>query len=305
MKKTVAFLLAALVLAMLCLPVSAFVPQKIKSLRGDFASSLTDISLDGEAIGASGLTQIRAYPASELEIVLAGSLPDIDLFLDQNGEPINTADVTISKMRATNVVVKADILTGIDILKDIELTVRNAGTSAAKPVIRLGFPNECESLESIGFSAIFCISVSGEEQAGSNFKISGVFGNPEIEVDSGDMAVNANSAVLLAKDNIPLISVDAGHGVLAEVSMRAGGRYLLKAASSDDEYDLALIQESNGVVDVIKLNVAGFERNQIISVNIENEQILQVYDENGKWIGTTSQKLPYAEKYYLRSLKVA
>lgn len=304
MKKLVAVFVAALISITLCLNVSAFVPQKIKSLRGDFAARLSDIRLDGEAIDVSGLTRIEARPASELEIALVGNDADLNLFLDQNGMPVNTADVTMSRMRAANVAVRVDVTSGGDILGNVELAVRNAGASA-RPVIRLRFPDEYASLDPVDFSAELCVLIGGEEQPGAKLELAGTLGNPEIAVDAKDMTVSAKSTVLLAKEDIPLISIDAGSGVLVETSMRAGTRCLVTAAPSRDARDLALIGEESGVVEVIKLVTTGFEQEQIKSVSIVSGQILQVYSENGERLGNTSQKLPYAGKYYLASKSVS
>lgn len=300
MKKAVLFFYAAMISIALCLHVSAVAPQKIKSLRGDFASRLSDINLDGEAIDASSLTRIEARPASELEIALVGNDADMDLFLDQNGMPVNTANVTMSRMRAAGVTVRADITSGGDVLENVELAVRNAG-AAARPVIRLRFPGEYASLDPVDFSAVLCVSIGGEEQPGARLELAGTLGNHETRVDSSDMTVSADSTVLFANDDIPLISIDAGAGVLVDASMRAGDRCLVSAAPSRDAHDLALIGADSGVVEVIKLIATGFEHGQIKSVSIENGQIMQVYDENGERLGSTSQKLPYAKKYYLEN----
>lgn len=301
MKKTITVFLAAIIAVLLYVPAFAFVPIKVKSIREDYASKLSGVMLDGDAVEASSLSEIAARPASELEIALVGNDESPHLFFDQNGMPLNTADVTVSRMRAANMEIRLDAAYGGELLKNVELGVRNAGTSASVPVIRLRFPDEYAGLDPLDFSAAIYILIGGKEQAGSGIELAGTFGNPEIEVNSGDVTVSADSAVLLAAEDIPLILIEAGSDVVVEASLREGERYLVTAVPSRDAGDISLVEENNGVESVIKLKASGFEPWQIKSVSIQSEQFLQVYNGDGELLGNTLLKLPYAEKYYLMS----
>lgn len=296
MKKTAATTIALILSIAMCFPASAFVPQKISSLHPAFASRLSDMSFEGQTIDASSLTALEAHPASELEIVLSGTGAEADLFLDRNGAPINTADVTISKMRAANVAVRVDAKSGGEYLEVVELNVKNAGTPASKPVLRVVFAREYGGVNPKSFDAELVIFVNGSEQPQSRLRVAGSFGCPEITVTAADSAVDSGGAVLIAGENIPSIEVNAGCNVKVQASMSAGGRYLITAKPGGDT---ELLSENNNVADVLELSSAGFRSGQIKGVYIESDEKLYVYDASFKAIGMTGEKLPFSEKYYL------
>ncbi len=298
MKRLITATLAALVAVALSMPAFAFVPQRIKLLHPQFAEQITKCELSDTGFELTDLAHLEVFPASVLEIPLVGD-SNSSLFLDQNGNPINSADVTIAKMRAANLNVHLEVETGGKFINGVELTVKNAGTRAAKPILRIAFIHDYEEVSRAEFSASVALLFGAEEQIQSKFKISGNFGNTETEISSADASIFAASSVLVAKENVEKIIVDAGDGLSATVKMYKDGRYLLYATESSDPSDIVLREANKSIVKVLKLNTVGLKPEQIESVRIDSNDVLQVYGEDGSRLGTTDSALPVAKKYYL------
>lgn len=309
MKKRLIALITVLALsACLGLPVGAAAPQKVKSLHPQFAEKLYSASVSGEGIRISSLQNLNVKPGSELDIVLSGSDGDADLFLDQNGEPIKTADVTASKMRATGVTTEVYDESGTDLIESVGIVVQNSGTSAAKPVLRVCFTPDFYGLEPQVFSVTVYISIGGVKQEQSGIKIAGALGNPVIYAKASDIAVYADGSVVAALEDVPYIELQAGYGVTVAASLRQGGRYRVQACRSEDTADIAAMERNNAMIDIIELYAAGFDGEEITGVRIETAESLSVYDENGELLGETvraagigsyTKDLPFRQKYYL------
>lgn len=299
MKKAAVVIMSMLCAVGLCFSVYAFAPQRINSLHPEFANQISVVLLDGEAVEPSGLGSLTVYPGAALEIVLAGGSDNPDLFLDQNGLPIKTADVTASKMRAANIAYESENLNASGIRVSTEITVINAGGAAARPVLRILFPHQYNDIAPMSFSLAYTLSVNGEVQPPSRLAISGSFGNRELALTSSDTRAYAGTAVLAPVEDIASISLDAGSGVTVEASLYAGGRYLLSAGSKTGGDDARLLEENRHVVNIITLDALGFNAGQIKSVSLDMEQNYFVYDAGRNFIGRTSEALPFSEKFYI------
>lgn len=302
MKKIIIAVILALTVSILAaVPAYAAAPQKIKSVHPQFAEKLSYASVSGERIPVSSLQNLGVYPGSELEIVLAGRGENADLFFDQNGKPVNTADVTASKMRATGVTSELYAETGEDLIESVGITVQNAGTPAAKPVLRVCFVSDFDGLNPESFSFTVYISIGGVRQEQSGINIAGTLGNPEITANSSDAGIYADGFVISAEEDIPYIELHAGCGVTVAASLKQGGRCRVQAKTGDEPSDMAAMEKHNALADVIELEAYGFEDGDITGVRIETAQPLSAYDENGEFLGVASgtEVLPFREKYYL------
>lgn len=299
MKRIISVILALAVSACICAPFSAAAPQKVKSLHPEFAAKLSSVELSGRRVPLSSLQNLSAQPGGELEIVLAGKGSDVDLFLDQAGRPVNTADVTVSKMRATGVAAEVYAETGGDLIESVDIGVKNAGTPAAKPVLRVGFAPDFRGFEPESFALRVYISIGGVRQEQSEMIIAGTLGRPEVLVDSTFAAVYAEGCVVAAQEDIAYIELQAGYGVTVTASLKQGGRYRVQAMTGDDPDDLEDMEKDSAIVDVIKLDTAGFEIGDISGVRIECEGSLEAYDRDGAFLGETTRALPFRGKYYL------
>lgn len=301
MKKIIAVILAIVVSAHIAAPFYAAAPQKVKSLHPEFAGKLFSATLSGEAVSVSSLQSLTVRPGSELIVILAGREPDANLFFDQNGEPVNTADVTVSKMRATGVTAGISAAAGEHLVEIADIGVQNPGTPAAKPVLRVRFTQDFDMLEPEPFELSVYISIGGAKQEQSALRIAGTFGSPEIMVDSAYVGVYAEGSVVVALEDIPYIELQAGYGVTVAASLRQGGRYRVQARAGDDPSDMEAMEKNSALTDVIALDTAGFDGVEISGVRIESAQGVAAYDEDGELLGTTTdaRALPFRGKYYL------
>ena len=306
MRKIVSFLIAAVMSAGIFTHAPAAAsPQALRSLHPAFSEQIFDISLDGSSVTPGSLTDISIYPDSVLEIVLAGEGENADLFFDQNGLAINTADVTASRLRAARASVLVETQhEGVLVVESAELKVRNAGGPFSRPVIVISFARSFSDLDPMPFSFDIFITMAGIKQPQSAITVSGIFGNRELAVTYEDAAIAPDGAVFLAYTDIASIEVDAGYGIFVTASLRAGGRYRVVSSPSTETGDLEALSLNPRLIEIILIDYIGFSDGDISEVSIDTEENLFVYDENGGFIGMTSDSLPPLSKYLLTTRRI-
>ena len=305
MRKIVSFLIAAVISAGIFTQAPAAAsPQALRSLHPAFSEQIFDISLDGSPVAPGSLTGIDIYPDSVLEIVLAGEGENADLFLDQNGLALNTADVTASRLRAARASVLVETHEGGLFVESAGLKVRNPGSPFSMPVIVISFARSFADLDPMPFSFDVFITMGGIKQTQSAITVSGMFGNRELAVTSGDAAIAPDGAVFLAHTDIESIEIDAGYGIFVTASLRANGRYRVVSSPSTETGDLEALSLNARLVEIILIDYIGFFDGDISQVSIDTEENLFVYDEDGLFIGMTSDSLPPLSKYLLTTRRI-
>ena len=304
MRKIFSVFIAFILTAGMIFCVSADAPQVLRALHPEFSERIFDISLDDAPVARESLSDMSAHPGSVLRIVLSGESENADLFLDQNGLPMNIADVTASRLRAARVSVQVEASEGSFAVEGAELTVRNAGSPFSRPVIEIYFAKSFAELSPIDFSFDVFVTMGGVRQPQSGMTVSGIFGNREITAGADDTAIAPDGAVILAEADVPSVEIDAGYGVFVTAALRAGERYRAASAPSSEPGDLNTLALDARLVDIILIDYSGFQPGDVKEVHINTEENLFVYDEHGKFIGMTSGSLPPGSKYLLATRRI-
>lgn len=303
-QKILALLLAPLVVLSLTLGVAAAPPQKISALHSQFAQQLQIVELDGGEIPPSSLSALDVYSGSELRIYLLGGGEDQRLFYDQNGEPIPTADISLSRLRAGQVSVNCDEHEAV--IRSVSLAYSNKAGSlpTAAPYIRVEFAPEFFSVEDVAFSAVLSLSLAGEEQLQTRLELAGAIRTKVVEVSGEDTAIDIqDGSVLLATENIPSISLALGDGVSVHTRLQAGRKYYAAAHLQAEETVEASANTPAKILRIYSLEDIGLDRRGT-TVLIDSEVPMYVYGADGGYLGTTRTRLPYSPQYSLSNRKV-
>lgn len=302
MRRICILLLAVLLLLVWAVPVFASVPQKIKGLHPQLTQALYYIELDGEMLSVDWLSALEVKPGSELRIYLLGK-DGGSLFADQNGNPIPTADVSVSRLQAAKISVNAPQEERLGVVESVAFAYSDKTDllPSAAPYIGIRFVPELASLEDIIFTLPLTISIGGGQNS-EEIILSGSITIDELSISRDETAIDlSGGAIAVPEENMRNVRIFLGDGVFLTANLEKDKRYFavatLEAASSTQE------SVSVEMVRVYSLKAIGFD-NEATWVQIESDRLLHVYAEDGAYLGTTRDQVPYSEQYYLVNRKM-
>lgn len=296
MKRVLASLLAACCMFMMTAAAWAFVPQKISSLHPQFAQELSEFELDGNVISYDDLSSLEVYAGSELRIYLVGSNRETSLFFDQNGDSISTADVSVAKLRAAQLSVWAEDDT--QMVDRVEFGyARKAGSrQTAAPYVRIVFTKQSQKLDSQPFNLQVGLKMGKNAVDGTELTLSGALGMREISATAAvDYLDVSDGSSVVAEENVERIALNLGHGLRLETSLKQGRKYYATVSPEEES-------SSGNVAAVYRLHAVGFQSGGT-SARFDLDTLYYVYNDSGKYLGTTRQPLPFSQTYVLRIKK--
>ena len=137
-----------------------------------------------------------------------------------------------------------------------------------------------------------------------SIKIGGEISSSEVEITNGDdYFYLGDGKVGVAKDNINNMEIDAGNNVSLFAKLIKDRKYYAVAKESATSSDIELINAHPELETVYQLSTKGFLENT--EIKIKSTDKFYVYNENGKLLGTTDDRLPLVSKYFLATQEVS
>lgn len=305
MKRLFAHLLVlALLLAVPFHGAALTAPQKIKALHEQFAEQISCVELDGSFVEAEQLSALGVHAGSELRVYLTGR--DGSLFLDQNGLPVPTADVTLSRLRAARISLEIQDEAAQAAVESVEFAYshKTEALPSASPYIQIRFVEDFVSVEDSEFSFEVGLSIAGELQQQTVLSLTGLMQVTEVElpVGSAEADIGDGSVVRAAEDRESVL-LQLGEEVTIQAAVSEGEKYYGVAKLEEQRSESGAADTGGEVLKIYSLQSVNLDRpgNQ---VRIHSDITLHVYNAQGRWVGTTRDALVYSERYYLINQKM-
>lgn len=214
---------------------------------------------------------------------------------------------TTGQLSNAKITVKKKVTKGGDLIKSVELkteTVTMKGVPTKLVYIEVKTIEEFVSVSGKDFDWTIYLAKNGSKQTQTEFQFTGTMKNEETTVDTGDDEVNLSEGQYAkAEGYIKAIKVDTGNGLYINAKMFEDKKYYAKSTqditAADDEI-IAKYPEIDTIytLNTVNMNSAGN------TVEFDIDEKYFVYDADGKYIGTTADKLPFSGKYYLATKKI-
>lgn len=304
MKKVTALLFVLSLIVSLTFTGNAAVPQKIRSINPDMAQKLEFFELNGSAITVDELTDLNINAGSELYIYLQDK-DGASFFNDQNGTPISTGDLTMSRLYSAQLGVE-QIEGESQIIESIQL---GFGSSASfdinsAPYVRIKFTDQCISIDDLPFSATVALTLGGQVQQQSALEIYGVLETESRDVYAADMPIDIEDGTIInALEDISSAKLIIADNVTITANLEEGQRYCGKVEVRQASPSELGIQAENMLYDVYTLSVINLD-NPDTTVKINSESTQFVYNAAGEFMGTTRNELPFSDEYILTNKKI-
>lgn len=148
------------------------------------------------------------------------------------------------------------------------------------------------------FDTKIVLSANGKEQ--QELLLSGSVGSRTVTIAGNtDYVFLGNGEIGKASENIDNIEVDAGNDIRLYASMSKDGSYYAVSKEENDDFLSKMPADSKAYY----LQTEGFTSDT--KVEIKSGNTMYVYDSTGKKLGTTGDRLPLMDKYYLSQTDVS
>lgn len=183
------------------------------------------------------------------------------------------------------------------------LSSSSSYTASKTACISIKFVENFVSVEEKDFDYKFTLSVAGEKEPLTEFRVSGTMVFDTIDnADTGSQIDLSGGDVLDADKFAQQVEFDLGNGVFITTNIFEKQKYYGKATMDSDATDLLVMRENPGVQTAITMHTVNLKGSGNI-VSFRWEPTEYVYDDAGAYLGTTAEKLPYSDKYYIADKK--
>jgi len=242
-------------------------------------------------------TGLELRPDDELRIYLTGGL-----FSWSGAEPGFNYKVTESQLRAGKVTVRKSVSRGSDTIDTLEFD-----TDKAKGAyIRLQF---VESFVSTKEKDVVCkVYLQQKSRRNNDFllEIDGTMSNEEREVYSGyDYVESWDDVYLKAMEYVRGIEIDMGCGVHLTTNLYTNQKYYAKALMTIDRKDADIMDDHPEIDAVITLKTVNLRTGSTKAVTLEGYDGYHVYNADGSYLGRSSGRLAFSDKYYLATKRIS
>jgi len=290
MKKTLSMLL---VLALtLCLTTAAF------AMSGDarITGMIQGLGL-GYSSGSGGSADLGdVYPQDERVeyITLYDSMFSWDSELTDSAAP---AKLTASQIRSAQLDVRST--------KQNSKVIDSITLNSRESRIEVKFKKEYIGTKEIDFDFDVYLTIDGRRQSDYAMNFSGTFGNQVIELYSDYGSVDiSDGCVAEAQEYISKLEVDIGNGVTITTRISKDKRVYGTATLTPDSGDDEVMREYKDISDVLTLRTVGLNgAGSTVRLGAEYRGCY-VYGKDLEYLGKGGDELPYADKYYLSSIKL-
>jgi len=233
-------------------------------------------------------------PGTVLEFPLTADMFAWDGTPGAAGDP-----VTLNQLNQNNVTVGYDIRQS-QVLESVTLsTMTHAGQITAS--VRVEFAEAFVNVNRREFEITIHLLLSNVQVVDSRIILRGNFENPEVTVSAGDDFVNiSDGSVLLALGNISDLEIYLGYRVSIFTRVVSGQRYYATATTGITRADMSIIERHPDIHTAVRLNTVGIIP-AWTRVSLQEIGNYYVYNTSGGFIGTTNERLPFANLFYLSS----
>jgi hypothetical protein len=273
-------------------PVNAKTSARIADVEDTYWSetSLADVAVLSYGYVAD-LQDLFVRPGELLQIMLPP-----EAFVDSEGNVLAGDALSSSQLAEGKVSVRykatagAQALAGVTVGYDAEIGA----------CVLVQFQPELVKTQETTFEYDIYLTVRGRRRANTTFTIAGKIANPVVYVYGHEEVVNlSGGTVAEATTYIRDIRLDLGNGLSVNNSLYEGSRYYGVAAVEQSADDTPLLPDYPEVELIYTLSTIGLKREDRDIVTFDFTERYYVYNQDGKYIGTTNKLLPYSAKYYL------
>jgi len=213
---------------------------------------------------------------------------------DNGGAAISSSQLSSGKITAKKKVTK-----GSNVLKDVTLE-----RDGKQMYVKVKFVEEYVSTSEQDFDFIVYLAKNGSKQGETEIQIYGTVKNEEVLVDDGDEEVDlSDGQYAKAESYIKNIRVDTGEGLYNNAKMFDGKKYYAKSNQDVTASDDTVLNAYPEIVTVYYLNTINMSGSGN-TVEFDIDEKYYVFNADGVYVGTTSDKLPFSSKYYLATARI-
>jgi hypothetical protein len=280
------------VLMMAGFPVNAKTSTRIADIEATYWS---ETSLADAAVLSGGyvadLQDLFVRPGELLQIMLPP-----EAFVDEEGNVLSGDALSSSQLAEGKVGVRYKATAGAQALAGVSLGY----DSEMGACVLVQFQPELVKTQEFVFEYDIYLTVRGQRKANTTFTVAGKIANPVIYVYGDEEVVNlSDGTVAEATTYVRDIRLDLGNGLSVNSSLYEGSRYYGVAAVEQSVDDTPLLPDYPEVELIYTLRTIGLKREDREMVTFDFTERYYVYNQDGKFIGTTDKLLPYSAKYYL------
>jgi hypothetical protein len=242
------------------------------------------------------LQDLFVQPGETLQIALPP-----EAFVDSEGNVLAADALSSAQLDEGRVSVRYRAVVGVQALA--EITIGTDPDNGA--CILVQFQPQFVQTQEREFEFDVYLTVRGKRKESTLFTIAGRIANPVIYLNEhDDYADLSNGTVAEAMAYIRDIQLNLGNGLLLNSSLFKGSRYYGVAAVEESDTENPLLPDYPEVELLYTLHTIGLKREDRDTVTFDFTQRYYVYNQEGKYIGTTSNMLPYSAAYYLTSTQI-
>ena len=170
--------------------------------------------------------------------------------------------------------------------------------------LQVEFKDPIVSVKEQEFDFKVYLAKSGSKITESEISVTGFQENEKIEVDGDDEVNLSDGQYAKAVAYTKGIKVDTGNGLFVTTNMFEDQKYYAKSEQNEpsnaDEDILAQYPEIESIYTLYSINMKS--ASNVVTFDIDDKYY--VYNQDGKYVGMSTDKLPMADKYYLATKKI-
>jgi hypothetical protein len=244
----------------------------------------------------TNILDLSVQPGDSLQITLPP-----EAFVDAEGYPLGDDMLSVARLNEGGVSVRHRAVVGAQTLAGVAI----GSDSEMGACILVQFQQEFVQTQELEFEIDVYLTVRGQNKGNTTFTIAGRIANPVIYLDGEEDYVDlSDGAVVEATTYIKDITMDLGNGIALQSTLFEGSRYYGIATVEQSDRDAPSLPDYPEVELIYTLHTIGLKREDRDTTMFDISQTYYVYNQDGKYIGTTNKMLPYSAKYYLSSIQI-
>lgn len=268
-------------------------------------NTITGINPDaylGDNITKNGHSLSSGESESSLEVRPGDKIQlnfDSDFFEWKNGSPSPAAPVSASALSRGKITVRKSSGKNSSIIEDVSFKSSNG-----RAYVEIEFVDLLVSTSDKEFDLTVYLAHNGSRSRDTEVQLTGVLANEYIEVDENDDYIDISDGAILESDGYNRnIEVYIGDGLSLYPKLFSGRKYYAVARQEVSSSDERILDRYPSIETVYRLYVVGMNTSGKIA-EFDLSDKYYVYGDDGKYLGTTNERLPFSSKYYLSSKRI-